>query len=93
VKGPADALRDAGFSEVVEVQTPGRLAGYPDGDAQLPEWEELDELVARVAASAGAPALGSWIYDSDIGYLAAADEHGGIARLVINPDAGEAGAG
>jgi hypothetical protein len=34
--------------------------------------------------------LGSWIHDSDVGYLAAADEHGVITRLVIKPDAGDA---
>jgi hypothetical protein len=90
VKGPADALREAGYGRVVETKTPGWLTGYPDEDAQLPEWVEFDELVARVAAAAGAPAVGSWVYDSDVGYLTAADERGDIARLMINPDAGDA---
>jgi hypothetical protein len=90
VKGPADALRDAGFVEVVEAQTPGWLTGYPEEGALPPEWEEFDELVARVAASAGGPPFGSWIHDSDVGYLVAADDHGRITRLVVNPEAGEA---
>ena len=90
VKGPADALRDAGFTEVVEVETPGWLIGYPDEDVLPPEWDEFDELVSRVAASAGGPALGSWIHDSDVGYVAAVDERGAITRLVINPEAAEA---
>jgi hypothetical protein len=89
VKGAADALREAGFGRIVETETPGWLTGYPAEDAQLPEWDEFDELVARVAASAGAPAVGSWVYDSDVGYLAAADDRGETAGLVINPEAGE----
>lgn len=86
VRGPADALREAGFGDIVETETRGWLMGYPDEDARLPEWEELDDLVVGVAASAGGPALGSWVYDGDVGYLAAADEDGEIARVVINAE-------
>jgi hypothetical protein len=90
VKGTAEALEGVGYPEIVEAETPGWLTGYPGDDMQLPEWDDFEGLVARVAASAGGPALGSWVYDSDVGYLAAADEQGVAARLVINPDACEA---
>jgi hypothetical protein len=90
VKGTAEALVEAGYGEIVEAETPGWLTGYRGDDMQLPEWGDLEDAVARVAASAGGPALGSWVYDSDVGYLAAVDDHGVPARLVINPDACEA---
>jgi hypothetical protein len=90
VKGPAHTLREAGFGQVVEAGTPGWSAGYPEEGALPPELDAFDELVAGVALSAGGPALGSWIHDSDVGYLAAADEHGGVTHLVVNPEAGEA---
>lgn len=90
VKGPAEALREAGYGEIVEAETPPWLSGHSGDEMQLPEWDDFDEIVARVAASAGGPALGSWVYDSDVGYLAAVDEHGTFARIVINPDACEA---
>jgi hypothetical protein len=89
-KEAADALRNAGFGEIVEAEAPGWVIGHPESGAQLPEWEELDEAVAGVAASAGGPAAGSWIYDSDVSYLVAAGGDGGICRLVINPEAAEA---
>jgi hypothetical protein len=84
-KDGGDALRDAGFGEIVEAETPGWVIGQPESGAQLPEWEELDETVARVAAAAGGSALGSWIYDNDVGYLVAADGYGTLSRLVVNP--------
>jgi hypothetical protein len=89
-KDGGDALRDAGFGEIVEAETPGWVIGQPESGAQLPEWEELDETVARVAAAAGGSALGSWIYDSDVGYLVAADGDGTLCRLVVNPEAADA---
>jgi hypothetical protein len=91
VKGAAEALEEAGYGEtVVEAETPGWLTGHPRDDMQLPDWDDFDEAVARVAASAGGPALSSWVYDSDVGYLAAVDDSGALARLVVNPDACEA---
>ena len=89
-KEAADALRDAGFAEVVETEAAGWQMGYPERRAQLPEWEEFDDAVARLAADAGGAALGSWIYDSDVGYLIAAEGDRGITRLVVNPDAADA---
>jgi hypothetical protein len=90
VKGTAEALVEAGYGETDEAEAPGWLTGFPVDDMQLPEWDDFEATVARVAASAGGPALGSWVYDSDVGYLAAADDRGAAARLVINPDACEA---
>ena len=90
VKGTAEALAEARYGEVVETETAGWLTGHSGDDMQLPEWDDFDGVVASVTASAGAAALGSWVYDSDVGYLAAADEEGIRARLVINPDACEA---
>jgi hypothetical protein len=90
VKGTAEALVEAGYGETDEAEAPGWLTGYPADDMQLPEWDDFEATIARVAASAGGPALGSWVYDSDVGYLAAADDRGAAARLVINPDACEA---
>ena len=90
VRGSAEALVEAGYPEIVEAETPGWLTGHSGDDMQLPEWEDFDATVARVAASVGGPAVGSWVYDSDVGYLAAGDEQGMLARLVINPAACQA---
>jgi hypothetical protein len=90
VKGTAEALVETGYGETDEAEAPGWLTGYPVDDMQLPKWDDFEATVARVAASAGGPALGSWVYDSDVGYLAAADDRGAAARLVINPDACDA---
>jgi hypothetical protein len=86
VKGSPDALREAGFGEIVESETSGWLIGYPAEDADLPGWRAFDEAIAGIAAAANGPALGAWIYDSDVGYLAAADESGVAIRCVINAD-------
>ena len=84
VKGSADPIREVGLVHVVETESNGWLTGYPDEDADLPKPAELDDLVSRVASAADGPALGAWVYDSDVGYVVAADESGPVARLAIN---------
>jgi AraC-like DNA-binding protein len=46
-------------------------------------WSELDRLAGGLAERLAGPVLAGWVYDSDHGYLAAAEPAGVRARLVI----------
>jgi hypothetical protein len=78
-KAPAKALKAAGF--VLGAKSEAR--GWRHGQRSKYEMEDLYEGISRLA-TLEAPALGVWIYDSDIAYIAAVAPGREPALLVLN---------
>jgi hypothetical protein len=84
VKGTVKAIRAAGLEPTAKSVARGWRYGEGEG---VPD--DLEALVARIASSAGAPAIGAWVADSDVAYIVAAAPGFDPVGVAVNDDAEE----
>jgi hypothetical protein len=78
-KGPAKSIRTAGLTPTDKSVARGWRYGEGDG---IPD--DLDALVADLAADVRGPVVGAWVADSDVAYVVATAPGFDAARLVFN---------